>query len=117
LSGLGTWQSGSALTITTSSGQSPTGATTNRADLVGDWKQALEVVRKFEPHKMFFFRFDSQTPGRMIPFMRRDWGILLVFLLLLLLSKAVEIYQVRHPDLNNQHLYQTKATEIRASLR
>jgi hypothetical protein len=36
LSGLGTWQSGPALTITTSTGQTPTGAMTNRADLVGD---------------------------------------------------------------------------------
>ena len=36
LSGLGTWQSGSPLTVTASGGgQSPTGATTNRADRVG----------------------------------------------------------------------------------
>ncbi|HTM52186.1 MAG TPA: hypothetical protein VL285_26000, partial [Bryobacteraceae bacterium] len=32
LSGLGTWQSGSPLTITANSGQSPTGTATNRAD-------------------------------------------------------------------------------------
>jgi hypothetical protein len=34
--GLGTWQSGQLLTITTSNGQSPTGATTNRADRIAD---------------------------------------------------------------------------------
>jgi hypothetical protein len=36
LSGLGTWQSGSPLTVTANSGQSPSGATTNRADRVKD---------------------------------------------------------------------------------
>ena len=36
LSGLGTWQSGSPLTITASNGQSPTGAATNRADRLKD---------------------------------------------------------------------------------
>lgn len=36
ISGLGTWQSGQPLTITTGSGQTPTGATTNRADRIGD---------------------------------------------------------------------------------
>lgn len=36
LSGLGTWQSGQPLTITASSGQSPTGAATNRADRLKD---------------------------------------------------------------------------------
>jgi hypothetical protein len=35
LSGLGTWQSGLPLTITAASGQSSSGATTNRADRVG----------------------------------------------------------------------------------
>jgi hypothetical protein len=34
--GLGTWQSGQPLTITTANGQSPTGATTNRADRIAD---------------------------------------------------------------------------------
>lgn len=34
--GLGTWQAGQPLTITTSNGQSPTGATTNRADRIGN---------------------------------------------------------------------------------
>lgn len=34
--GLGTWQSGQLLTITTSNGQSPTGANTNRADRIAD---------------------------------------------------------------------------------
>ena len=36
LSGLGTWQSGAPLTITANTGQSPSGATTNRADRVKD---------------------------------------------------------------------------------
>lgn len=36
LSGLGTWQSGQALTITSSQGQSPTGASGNRADRIAD---------------------------------------------------------------------------------
>ena len=36
VSGLGTWQSGSPLTITASSGQSPTGATGNRANRLKD---------------------------------------------------------------------------------
>ena len=35
-SGLGTWQSGTPLTVNAGSGQSPTGATTNRADRVAD---------------------------------------------------------------------------------
>lgn len=34
--GLGTWQAGQPLTITTSNGQSPTGANTNRADRIAD---------------------------------------------------------------------------------
>ncbi|HUS07591.1 MAG TPA: TonB-dependent receptor, partial [Bryobacteraceae bacterium] len=34
LSGLGTWQSGVPLTVTAASGQSPTGATSNRADRI-----------------------------------------------------------------------------------
>ncbi|MGH9673672.1 MAG: hypothetical protein ACRD44_10870, partial [Bryobacteraceae bacterium] len=34
--GLGTWQSGQPLTITTSNGQSPTGAASNRADRIAD---------------------------------------------------------------------------------
>jgi hypothetical protein len=34
--GLGTWQAGQYLTITTSNGQSPTGAATNRADRIAD---------------------------------------------------------------------------------
>ncbi len=36
LSGLGTWQSGAVLTITSAQGQSPTGATGNRADRIAD---------------------------------------------------------------------------------
>jgi hypothetical protein len=36
IAGLGTWQSGSALTITSPQGQSPTAAQTNRADRVAD---------------------------------------------------------------------------------
>jgi hypothetical protein len=36
LSGLGTWQSGQPLTITSGSGQSPTGAVGNRADRIAD---------------------------------------------------------------------------------
>ncbi len=36
LAGLGTWQSGGALTITAPNGQSPTGANTNRADRIAD---------------------------------------------------------------------------------
>lgn len=36
LSGVGTWQSGSPLTVTYGSGQSPTGATANRADRICD---------------------------------------------------------------------------------
>ena len=36
ISGLGTWQSGVPLTITANTGQSPTGAATNRADRVKD---------------------------------------------------------------------------------
>lgn len=36
ISGLGTWQSGQPLTITTSSGQTPTGALGNRADRIAD---------------------------------------------------------------------------------
>jgi hypothetical protein len=36
VSGLGTWQSGAALTVTSPNGQTPTGATTNRADRVAD---------------------------------------------------------------------------------
>jgi hypothetical protein len=36
LSGLGTWQFGQFLTVTASNGQSPTGATTNRADRLKD---------------------------------------------------------------------------------
>jgi hypothetical protein len=36
ISGSGNWQSGDFLTVTAGAGQTPTGATTNRADMVGD---------------------------------------------------------------------------------
>lgn len=38
LSGIGTWQSGTPLTVTAGVGQSPTGAATNRADRIADGK-------------------------------------------------------------------------------
>lgn len=39
LSGIGTWQSGTALTVLAGVGQSPTGATGNRADRIADGKR------------------------------------------------------------------------------
>ncbi len=39
LSGIGTWQSGTPLTVTAGVGQSPTGASANRADRIADGKR------------------------------------------------------------------------------
>ena len=67
LSGIGTWQSGTALTVTAGVGQSPTGATANRADRVADGKRDHDGLSRGE--KAFQWFDTSRLPG---PGLRRS---------------------------------------------
>jgi hypothetical protein len=53
LSGLGTWQSGVPLTITANTGQTPSGAATNRADRIKDGKLSHSGSRGENAYQWF----------------------------------------------------------------
>jgi hypothetical protein len=67
LSGIGTWQSGTALTVLAGVGQSPTGATANRADRVADGKRDHSGLSRGEKAFQWFDTAAYRVPGFVNP--------------------------------------------------
>ncbi len=67
LSGIGTWQSGTALTVTAGVGQSPTGATANRADRVADGKRDHDGLSRGEKAFQWFDTSAYRVPAFVDP--------------------------------------------------
>jgi hypothetical protein len=78
LSGIGTWQSGTALTVLAGVGQSPTGATGNRADWIADGKREHSGRSRGEKAFQWFDTSAYRVPGFVIasaPRPTRQFGI------------------------------------------
>ncbi|HYI96012.1 MAG TPA: hypothetical protein VEX68_20890, partial [Bryobacteraceae bacterium] len=67
LSGIGTWQSGTALTVTAGVGQSPTGATANRADRIADGKRDHDGLSRGEKAFQWFETSAYRVPAFVDP--------------------------------------------------
>jgi len=67
LSGIGTWQSGTPLTVTAGVGQSPTGAAANRADRVADGRRDHGGLSRGEKALQWFDTLAYRVPGFVNP--------------------------------------------------
>jgi len=67
LSGIGTWQSGTALTVLAGVGQSPTGATANRADRLADGKRDHDGLSRGEKAFQWFEAAAYRVPAFVDP--------------------------------------------------
>jgi Carboxypeptidase regulatory-like domain/TonB dependent receptor-like, beta-barrel len=67
MSGIGTWQSGTPLTVTAGAGQSPTGAAANRADRIADGKRDHGGLSRGEKALQWFNTSAYRVPASVNP--------------------------------------------------
>jgi hypothetical protein len=67
LSGIGTWQSGTPLTVLAGAGQSPTGATANRADRIADGRRDHSGLSRGEKAFQWFDTSAYRVPAFLNP--------------------------------------------------